>query len=104
MSEALQLPSSTGSASPNELLMRRLADVLRENEQLRHALESRVVIEQAKGILAERHSLVPDQAFDLLRRGARSSGRRIHDLARDVVETSVTPVPVAAELMKRRRA
>lgn len=53
--------------------------------QLQHALDSRVVIEQAKGILAERHHLSPSEAFHRLRQRARSSSRRVHDVATDIV-------------------
>lgn len=78
--------------------------VLTESEklqdQLQHALDSRVVIEQAKGVIAERHGLEPAAAFDALREHARSRQRRIHDVAREVVggdlEIRPRPVPVAA--------
>jgi hypothetical protein len=40
--------------------------------QLQYALESRVVIEQAKGIIAERYGLSVDEAFDAIRRASRS--------------------------------
>jgi len=53
--------------------------------QLREALDSRVVIEQAKGVLMERKGLVPSHAFHLLRQLARSSGRRVVDVAADVI-------------------
>ena len=53
--------------------------------QLEQALISRIVIEQAKGVLAERHGLDVDRAFELLRGEARNSRRRIHDVAADVV-------------------
>jgi transcriptional regulator with GAF, ATPase, and Fis domain len=55
-------------------------------EQLRTALASRVVIEQAKGMLAERLSLGTEQAFGLLRQYARNRNRRLTDLARAVIE------------------
>jgi len=58
----------------------RHSDVL--NEQLQTALNSRVVIEQAKGKLAERLGVDMDQAFALLRDRARASNRRLSDLAR----------------------
>ena len=53
--------------------------------QLQRALDSRVVIEQAKGVLAERHGDDVGGAFDRLRRYARSTGRRLQEVARDVV-------------------
>ncbi len=55
------------------------------NEQLQTALTSRVVIEQAKGILAERLSVDPNQAFTALRRHARSGNHRLTDLARAII-------------------
>jgi hypothetical protein len=60
--------------------------------QLEHALASRVRVEQAIGVLAERHRLRPREAFDLLRKASRSRGRRITDLAHDVVESSANPL------------
>jgi GAF domain-containing protein len=50
-------------------------------EQLQQALDSRVVIEQAKGILSGRHGMPLAEAFEVLRRHARSSSQRIHDVA-----------------------
>lgn len=58
--------------------------------QLEGALESRVVIEQAKGVLAERHGLTMDEAFQLLRRVARSNQLRLRDLAADVAASRET--------------
>jgi transcriptional regulator with GAF, ATPase, and Fis domain len=56
------------------------------NEQLQTALNSRVIIEQAKGKLAERLGVDMDQAFSLLRDRARVSNRRLSDLARAFVD------------------
>lgn len=53
--------------------------------QLQAALDSRIVIEQAKGVIAERSGLEMGTAFELLRRAARSSGRRLADVAAEVV-------------------
>jgi transcriptional regulator with GAF, ATPase, and Fis domain len=58
------------------------------NEQLQTALNSRVIIEQAKGKLAERLGLDMDQAFGLLRDRARVSNRRLSDLAQAFVDGS----------------
>jgi transcriptional regulator with GAF, ATPase, and Fis domain len=57
-------------------------------EQLQSALNSRVIIEQAKGVIAERRQLDMDQSFTLLRSTARSSNRRLSDLARAIVDRS----------------
>jgi hypothetical protein len=60
--------------------------------QLEHALASRVRVEQAIGVLAERHRLRPREAFDLLRRAARSRGRRVTEMAQDVVASTANPL------------
>jgi GAF domain-containing protein len=56
------------------------------NEQLNHALTSRIVIEQAKGIIAEREGLTMEQAFSTLRNHARNHNLRLVDVARDVID------------------
>ena len=65
-------------------------------EQLQTALESRVLIEQAKGVLAERLHLDMDEAFGLLRNAARNNNRRLSELAQAVVEGSDQIPPAAA--------
>jgi transcriptional regulator with GAF, ATPase, and Fis domain len=57
-------------------------------EQLQTALNSRVIIEQAKGVIAERRRLDMDESFTLLRGTARTNNRRLSDLARAVVDGS----------------
>lgn len=77
-----------------------LADELRRREtainQLQTALTSRIVIEQAKGILAERWQMPPDEAFEHLRRHARRTQCRLPDLARAIVDGSVDVTPSKA--------
>jgi AmiR/NasT family two-component response regulator len=57
----------------------------RENDQLRTALATRIVIEQAKGMLAERLDVDVDEAFERLRREARNRRMKLHVLAAAVV-------------------
>jgi hypothetical protein len=64
--------------------------------QLEHALQSRVAIEQAKGIIAERHGLGVEDAFDLIRRAARANRIKLHDLVRQIRPGEATPREVAA--------
>jgi hypothetical protein len=59
--------------------------------QLEQALQSRVAIEQAKGILAERYRLDPDVAFDVIRRAARSNRMKLHELVRRIRPGEPTP-------------
>jgi hypothetical protein len=60
------------------------------NQQLQTALNTRLIIEQAKGVLAERGTIDMDRAFNLLRLHARSTNRRLADLAREVVDGADT--------------
>lgn len=55
-------------------------------QQLTHALQSRVLIEQAKGALAERLGVPPHESFERLRKHARDHNRKLRDVADDVIE------------------
>ncbi len=57
----------------------------RTAEQLQEALTTRLIIEQAKGVLAAKRETTVDDAFHALRRYARDHNARIHDVARAVV-------------------
>ncbi len=71
--------------------------------QLEHALAARVVVEQAIGVLTERQHSSPRDAFERLRKVARSRGRKVHDLAKEVVASAHDPaVPLPPELAGRR--
>jgi hypothetical protein len=59
-------------------------------EQLQTALNSRILIEQAKGYLSHRLGIGVDEAFDVLRSYARSNNRRLTDVANDVVQGRLT--------------
>ncbi|MFD9791638.1 ANTAR domain-containing protein [Streptomyces sp. NPDC059070] len=54
--------------------------------QLEHALASRIVIEQAKGVIAAQLSATMDDAFALLRAHARTHGRLLPEVAREVID------------------
>ena len=71
--------------------------------QLEHALAARVTVEQAIGVLTERQGSAPREAFERLRKVARSRGRKVHDLAKEVVASaSDHGVPLPPELAGRR--
>jgi AmiR/NasT family two-component response regulator len=57
--------------------------------QLQRALNSRVIIEQAKGVLAERLQVTPDEAFVMLRRYARDRNHPLTELSGDVIRGTV---------------
>ncbi|MGH3665106.1 MAG: GAF domain-containing protein [Egibacteraceae bacterium] len=65
---------------------RTLSESTRLADQLQHALNSRIVIEQAKGKLAEQLGIGVDAALQLLRAHARRKGRKLHDVAAEVVD------------------
>jgi hypothetical protein len=70
--------------------------------QLEHALTARVRVEQAIGVLAERHRLGPREAFDLLRSAARADGRKVTELAGIVVDSASNPLlPLPATLARQ---
>jgi GAF domain-containing protein len=56
-------------------------------DNLQVALESRAVIDQAKGVLVERYKLTPDRAFQLLARTSMNANRKLRDVADHLVRT-----------------
>jgi AmiR/NasT family two-component response regulator len=69
-----------------------------EVEQLKFALASRIVIEQAKGILIERLDLEPELIFTLMRSAARRTRMNLHDLAIEILSSRVNPTYIDGEI------
>lgn len=70
-------------------------------DQLQSALTSRIVVEQAKGFIAERGNIDMDSAFAHLRGWSRSHRRKIAEVAADVVERRLAPSDVLAAARRR---
>ena len=81
-------PTNGDPADATEFLLERTI-------QLQTALETRLVIEQAKGVLAERLGVDVEEAFEVLRAAARSNSVKIHTLAADVVRSRQLPPELA---------
>ena len=94
-------PGSAGSLAVSEAdEAARLAVTV---AQLEHALVARVRVEQAIGVLAERHRLRPRQAFDLLRNVARARGDKVIDIAEVVVDSASNPLLALPEELARKQ-
>lgn len=74
------------TAAVGILQERALFEAERRSEQLQRALDSRIVIEQAKGMLAERRGLRPGEAFTVLRTHARSNNLKLREVCRLLLE------------------
>ena len=81
--------------------VRAIRDAQLVTDQLQHALQSRIAIEQAKGMLAERAGTGMDDAFARLRAYARSTQRLLVDVAHDVVSGVVRPDTVMADPVRK---
>src|ERR671934_1229865 len=92
----------TGEAIQDDLTLR-LAEAEERIAQLETALESRIVIEQAKGVLSERLAVSVGEAFDILRYAARSHRTKLREIARRVVEDAQTPAPVVVAVARASR-
>ena len=69
--------------------------------QLEHALKSRVAIEQAKGVVAERYGIGLEEAFELIRRAARTNRMKLHDLVHLIGPGTETPPELATVISQR---
>ena len=85
-------------ATISVLQYRALQDARVLADQLSQALSSRVVIEQAKGVLCERLQTTMDDAFDRLRRHARATNQVLSDVARRITTGDIDPGDLADRL------
>lgn len=67
------------------------AEAYELSRQLQEAMESRAVIEQAKGILIAAQRCPPEDAFDILRRASQNQNRKLRAVAADIVERHTRP-------------
>ena len=81
---------TSGTTLFSVLQERTIRDSSVVHAQLRHALDSRVVIEQAKGVIAHTHGVDMDEAFRLIRREARDTSTAMPVVAAGIVEGRVT--------------
>jgi AmiR/NasT family two-component response regulator len=72
-------------------------------EQLQYALDSRVTIEQAKGVIAEHAGLDMDAAFSALRQYARNRNQRLVDVAHAVAARTTAAAEIAHDLKLKPR-
>ena len=72
-------------------------------DNLQAALESRAVIDQAKGVLIERYKLTPDRAFQLLAQASMHANRKVRDIADELVRTGELPAVAPRGDSKRSR-
>lgn len=83
-----------------DIVLRRFA----EYHSLEGAFGRRAVIERAKGVLMERHTVTDQRAFDLLREHSQSTGRKVFDIAQAVVDShallSTLPRAATADLTR----
>jgi hypothetical protein len=93
-----------GTSEREDRLAELVVALADENANLQRALDTRVVIEQAKGVLAERLDVDVHEAFRLLRMSARSNRMRLHDLATRVVESRQTPPEIEETRLGRQAA
>jgi AmiR/NasT family two-component response regulator len=96
-------------APPDEelaVLRAKLEEIEAENRNLRIGLSSRILVEQAKGVLIERLDVPAENVFELLRCASRRSRREIHELATEILKSRVTPEYIDHEIehLKRRDA
>jgi GAF domain-containing protein len=85
--EQIPIAQALADASTIAILQHRLAhDRQVVNEQLQHALNSRIAVEQAKGVLSARLGMSTDEAFEVLRTHARTTRRRLTRVAEEVAQ------------------
>ncbi|MFH8340685.1 ANTAR domain-containing response regulator [Streptomyces sp. AM6-12] len=105
-------PLRTGAAAAPDPAVRTASAVARERAeqldllrleiaQLRHALDSRPVIDQARGVLMAAHGCTPDQAWEILREASQHSNTKLHRIAAAITASATPDGPPPPEPLRR---
>lgn len=93
LDDDIQLGQAFADVATIGILQERKVDhAERRADQLQRALDSRTLIEQAKGITAERNGIGVGEAFERLRNHARSNNRKLRDVCNDVINGSLNEI------------
>jgi GAF domain-containing protein len=91
---AISLAQALADVAAIGILQERKSRAAEERSaQLQHALDSRIVIEQAKGVLAERHAVSPQRAFEVLRAYARDHNLKLRDVSDRILAGNASDSP-----------
>lgn len=73
-------------------------------QDVEEALDRRLVLGQAQGILMERLNLTPEQAFAFMSRASQNTNTSVHEVAAELVRTRLVPstIPAAGEVLRPR--
>jgi GAF domain-containing protein len=91
---AIRLAQALADVAAIGILQERKSRAAEERSaRLQHALDSRIVIEQAKGVLAERHAVSPQRAFEVLRAYARDHNLKLRDVSDRILAGNASDSP-----------
>ncbi len=76
------------------LQQRKVVEAEQRAAQLQHALDSRVIIEQAKGVVAQQQHVAPRRAYEAIRRFARDNNRIVREVSQDIVDGLISDLPL----------
>jgi hypothetical protein len=93
----MRTPVEDGNNEP-DALRAKIVLLENENEHLRIGLSSRILVEQAKGVMIERLDLPAEDVFELLRSAARRSGMKVQTIAVEILKTRTTPDYIEREI------
>ena len=89
--DVLEAASTLSNMATGYVTMSRaLADARELAGQLQHALDTRVVVEQAKGVITAQHGITPSEAYERLRAYTRNHRVKVHDVAARIVDGTFT--------------
>lgn len=75
-----------------------VAGLEQENTQLRHAIGSHAVVDQALGVLIAVHRIPPDAGFEVLREVSQHTNIKLHTVAKELIDRALgQPLPVPVE-------